>query len=198
MNILAHVFLAGDNDSFRIGGFIADYVKGKSIEQFSPDIRKGIMLHRLIDSYTDKHPTVKKTILKLKPSYGRYAGIITDIFFDHFLNKHWEDFSDSPLKTYVREFYILVLRYFNLIPQKQRLMLPFLIYNNWLESYGNFEGLQKRLAGMSRRINNNCQLDGAVKILLHDYKEFDAAFMSFFPELLHFSITEREKYIFSN
>ncbi len=56
MNFLAHASLSGNDDEILIGNFIADAVKGNQIDRFSDGIKKGIMLHREIDSYTDHHP----------------------------------------------------------------------------------------------------------------------------------------------
>jgi acyl carrier protein phosphodiesterase len=187
MNILAHAYLAGNNDSLQIGGFIADYVKGKVFDKYPEDIKKGIVLHRRIDEYTDAHPKVKSLIELLKPTFGRYAGIITDVFFDHFLNRHWHIYSDISLQHYVKRFYVLILKHFFIIPERQRLLLPFLIFNNWLESYGSFSGLEKRLAGMSKRINFDCHLEKAVNHLEQNYDIFDKTFPDIFADLIHFS-----------
>ena len=56
MNYLAHIFLSGDNRKIQIGNFVGDAVKGHAYNKFSPDFRKGILLHRAIDDYTDHHP----------------------------------------------------------------------------------------------------------------------------------------------
>ncbi|MDD3877258.1 MAG: ACP phosphodiesterase [Bacteroidales bacterium] len=186
MNFLAHIYLAGSNDDCRIGSFIADGVKGKTIEKFNKDIQKGIILHRHVDVFTDTSPLVKSLILKLKPEYDRYSGIIIDIFFDHFLNIHWNKFSDIPLKVFVKDFYILILKNFFILPQRNRIILPFLIYNNWLESYGSFIGLEKRLMGMSRRVDYACRMDLAVKELKDNYITFENVFLQFFPKLITF------------
>ena len=60
MNFLAHIYLSGDNDLITIGNFMADGIKGKRYLKFPPDIQKGIILHRAIDTFTDAHPIVKK------------------------------------------------------------------------------------------------------------------------------------------
>ena len=85
MNYLAHIFLSGDNRKIQIGNFVGDAVKGHAYKKFSPDFRKGILLHRAIDDYTDHHPLVREAIELSRGEFGRYAGVITDIFFDYFL-----------------------------------------------------------------------------------------------------------------
>jgi len=55
MNYLAHVFLSGDNEEIVIGNFIGDYVKGINFRKYSDSIKKGILLHRDIDVFTDRN-----------------------------------------------------------------------------------------------------------------------------------------------
>lgn len=67
MNFLAHLYLAGNNKYSIIGNFIADHVKGSSIDLYNPEIRQGIRFHRQVDEFTDAHPVVKETVLNLRP-----------------------------------------------------------------------------------------------------------------------------------
>ena len=55
MNYLGHLVLSGDNDEVLFGNFIADAVKGNSYYNWSANVQKGILLHRLIDDFTDKN-----------------------------------------------------------------------------------------------------------------------------------------------
>src|SRR5450432_1821563 len=91
MNFLAHLYLSGDNPQVMIGNFIGDFVKGKNLtERFDTDVAKGIALHREIDWFTDTHIVVKQSKDRLRPKYRHYAGVIVDIFYDHFLAKNWD------------------------------------------------------------------------------------------------------------
>jgi acyl carrier protein phosphodiesterase len=47
-----------------------------------------IILHRAIDTFTDAHPVLDE-VLKLHSRYHHYAGVIVDVFYDHFLAKNW-------------------------------------------------------------------------------------------------------------
>ena len=81
MNYLAHIYLSGDSDEIMLGNFIGDYVKGNKYLNYPDQVAFGIRLHRRIDLFTDQHPDVRKCIDILRPGYGRYAGIVTDVFF---------------------------------------------------------------------------------------------------------------------
>ena len=56
MNVLAHIYLSGDSDKIIIGNYIGDYVKGRDYLNYPDLVRKGIILHRHIDGFTDSHP----------------------------------------------------------------------------------------------------------------------------------------------
>ena len=67
MNYLAHFALAGPETGLLVGGFLGDYIKGRLENRFSPEIERGIRLHRAIDQYTDSHPVVKTATSDLIP-----------------------------------------------------------------------------------------------------------------------------------
>jgi hypothetical protein len=49
---------------------------------------KGILLYRSIDTYTDNHPIFREGTKRLHEKYHHYAGVIMDVFYDHFLAKN--------------------------------------------------------------------------------------------------------------
>ena len=61
MNYLAHIYLSRDDELISIGNFMADHVKGNKYKLYAPDLQKGILLHRHIDSFTDAHELVRKS-----------------------------------------------------------------------------------------------------------------------------------------
>lgn len=88
MNFLAHIYLSGNNDLIKIGNFMADGIRGNDYNQFPNEIKKGILLHRQIDTFTDSHAIYRKSKHRLHEKYGHYSGVIMDILYDHFLAKN--------------------------------------------------------------------------------------------------------------
>ncbi|MGB0879588.1 MAG: ACP phosphodiesterase, partial [Polaribacter sp.] len=105
MNFLAHLYLSNSNTNIMIGNFIADHIRGNKFKHFHPKIQQGILLHRQIDTFTDRHSIVRKSKRRLHERYRHYDGVIIDIFFDHFLAKNWNKYSDIPLAEYIDTFY---------------------------------------------------------------------------------------------
>jgi len=187
MNFLAHIYLSGENEGVIIGNFIADGIKGKKYIKFPLQIQKGILLHRGIDSFTDQHPTVRKSTARLHKNYGHYSGVIVDILYDHFLAKNWKNYHNQPLDEYVQNFYRLLRKDFDILPSRIQRMMPYMISDNWLLSYATIPGISKILVQMNRRTKNASNMNFAIIELEEYYSEFEEEFTSFFSELETFS-----------
>ena len=186
MNFLAHLYLSGDNEDIITGNFIADHVKGNGINKFSEPIRKGILLHREIDQFTDSHPQFILSKNRLAPNYRKYAGVIVDMYYDHFLSAFWQDYSDEPIAKFTRRMYKILLKRFLILPPKTKRILPFMAKDNWLVGYGKPEGLGRALSGMAYRTPFDSGMENAVNDLLNDYVVYKKEFESFFPEIIEF------------
>ncbi len=187
MNFLAHIYLSGEDEGITIGNFIADGIKGKQYKKYPLQIQKGILLHRGIDSFTDQHPTVRKSTKRLHENYGHYSGVIVDILYDHFLAKNWKIYHSQPLDEYVGEFYEMLRKYFEILPTRIQRMMPYMIADNWLLSYATVEGISNILTQMNRRTKERSKMNLAVIELEQYYTEFETEFTCFFEELKTFS-----------
>jgi acyl carrier protein phosphodiesterase len=63
-------------------------------------IRQSIWLHRKIDAFTDAHPVFRASKGRLRPPWRRYAGILVDVFYDHFLARDWALYSSVSLRDF--------------------------------------------------------------------------------------------------
>ncbi|MBI3502554.1 MAG: DUF479 domain-containing protein [Bacteroidetes bacterium] len=182
MNFLAHLYLSGNDEQLMIGNFIADSVKGSAYNNFPVGIKKGILLHRAIDFYSDNHPVFLKSVERLRPNYRKYAGVIIDIFYDHYLAKNWKNYSDKPLEQYASEVHSLMLKNILLMPEKSLMFLKYAIRTNRLVSYAGLDGIGEVLYGMSRHTTFKSNMEFAVKDLKEHYSEFENEFKLFFED----------------
>lgn len=183
MNFLAHIYLSGNNKELMVGNFIGDFVKGGKLDEYTPEIQRGIRLHREIDRYTDTHEIVLKSKIKLREKYRHYAPVIVDVYYDHFLAKNWSQFSDIPLKKFTSEFYKTMNSYTDQIPKGAIHMLEYMSKDDWLFNYQFIEGMDKALTGMSKRTKFESKMEEASKSLQEHYEELSTEFFAFFPEL---------------
>tara|TARA_R110002073_G_scaffold312586_5_gene484144 strand:- start:1735 stop:2331 length:597 start_codon:yes stop_codon:yes gene_type:complete len=193
MNFLAHLYLSESNPNIIIGNFIADHIRGNQFTHLDPQIQQGIRLHREIDTFTDAHLITRKSKRRLNKRYGLYAGIIIDIFYDHYLAKNWSQYSVIPLDVYVDSIYNLLEQHSDILPEKTLYMLPFMVEHNWLYNYQYKEGIKSVLNGMNRRTKNKGQMDLAIEDLHELDQEFQADFHDFFEDLRTFSHQKLKK-----
>ena len=127
---------------------MADGVRGKQYENFPIDIQKGIVLHRAIDTFTDAHPLFRQSTKKLHSRYHHYAGVIVDMYYDHFLAKNWSNYHSESLTKYAANFYQSLTDNFPLLTLKTQNLLPYMVEYNWLVNYQSIDGLERILASM--------------------------------------------------
>src|SRR5690606_29476214 len=191
MNFLAHLYLSFEDEGITIGNFIADSIRGNKYKHLPEKVQKGIVLHRAIDTYTDKHPIVRQSTKRLHENYSHYSGVIVDILYDHFLAKNWSTYSEVPLDIYVQNFYEIINKHFDILPESTQYMMPYMLKGNWLLNYSKIDGIQGVLDGMNRRTKYVSGMNKATVELKKYYKEFEAEFTAFFEELIEFSHLKR-------
>jgi acyl carrier protein phosphodiesterase len=184
MNFLAHLYLSGDDPDIKIGNFIGDFVKGKNQLQNLPEgIQRGVVLHRSIDEFTDRHPIVIQSRKRLWSSYRHYSSVILDIFFDHFLAKNWDSYHDTLLPDYAEACYLILEKRKKELPIDVQLLLPHMMRDNWLVNYSRIEGIHRALKGMARRAKFDSKMDESIHDLKEQYADFEKDFRTFFPHL---------------
>lgn len=183
MNFLAHIYLSGDSRELLIGNFIGDYVKGKNITGYPDEVKQGIMLHRKIDSFTDSHSITRSSKKIIAGKYGLYAGIVVDIYYDHFLSANWDLYSEMPLREYIHDRYRLLDSGFSIFPPGVKSWFPYFIKSNWLETYIHFEGLNMVFKRMSYRTSLPDHSDYAVSQLKENYDFLKENFFDFFADM---------------
>lgn len=188
MNFLAHAYLSGDNEKILLGNFMGDFIKGKqALNKFDAEIIRGVELHRAIDEFTDNHPVVDESKNRLRPIYRHYAGVIVDVFYDHFLANQWSTFHHQALETFALNTYSTVGKFSAILPAGLKRMLPYMIDGNWLVGYTQIEGIHRALSGMASRTPYLSRMEHASQDLRRHYDQFNAEFQTFFPQLKAFS-----------
>jgi len=183
MNFLAHIYLSGDNDLIKIGNFMADGIRGKQFENYPPEIQRGIILHRFIDTYTDSHPIFRKSTKRLHERYHHYAGVIVDVIYDHFLAKNWSNYSDESLEDFTNRFYKSLQDNYDFLSERAKGMMPYMISHNWLVSYQTVEGIGSILTRMDSRTQNESKMRFAPHELVEYYGDFELEFTTFFEDI---------------
>lgn len=184
MNFLAHLLLAGDNPEHQVGQVLADLVSATDIPSFAPGIQAGIRAHQRIDVFTDAHPAVETARRRLRPPHRRFAGILLDVYFDHFLARHWDRHgAPTPLASFARQRYATLASYADLPVPRYRRMVTAMQREDWLVGYSAVSGVTQALRGISARCSRPNPISSGTGPLLEDYAALRADFEAFLPTL---------------
>jgi acyl carrier protein phosphodiesterase len=184
MNFLAHVYLSPPTSDARLGSLLGDFVKGP-VEQagYNAEITAAIRLHRAIDTFTDAHPVVLASKARISPARRRYAGILVDIFYDHFLATGWDDHHDAPLEHFSVEVYDALRTHRHPVSERFAAMASHLVDDDWFGTYRSIAGIDTTLARMGRRLRPDAPIRDAVIELEANYEALREDFRAFIPDL---------------
>ena len=184
MNYLAHIILSGDNLDLMYGNFISDAVKGNSFLNFSGDVRKGILLHRHIDHFTDTHPKFLKSKRRFYGKIDKLSGVVTDVLYDYLLWKNWNlHYSKSPL-LYIDQAYHFLDKKKEQMPNKISKMYHYMRKFDWLNAYHEFSGIQKAIIGISNRTGISLDVKLFSEIYCINESAFNDEFNAFYYAIL--------------
>ena len=184
MNFLAHLYLSGGFDEVMVGNLMGDFTVGRIDATLPAGVQRGIRLHREIDSFTDAHPVVRAAKHRLFPAYRHYAAVITDVFYDHFLALHWQDYDAGTLGDFAGQVHRLFAEKEHLLPEAMLPMVRSMAKHNWLPHYATLEGIDRALTRMARRTKFVSGMENATGDLHRDYAFYDENFRRFFPDLI--------------
>jgi acyl carrier protein phosphodiesterase len=183
VNFLAHLYLAEPTAPGLLGALMGDFVKGPLDARQPHELRRALILHRRIDAYTDAHPVVRGSRARVSPAYRRFAGILTDMFFDHFLARHWADYSAQPIAEFTARVYAVLGAHRAALPERLQRIAPHMAREDWLGSYAEVEAVEFALDRMGTRLRRGNRLLGAGGELRAQYAGFEQDFRGFFPQL---------------
>ncbi|HJS01190.1 MAG TPA: acyl carrier protein phosphodiesterase, partial [Flavobacterium sp.] len=132
------------------------------------------------------HPVFRQSTKRLHQNYHHYAGVIVDIFYDHFLAKNWSHYSEENLENYTSLFYQSLHNNYEFLSDKTKQILPYIEKQNWLLSYQTIEGIQQILTQMDRRTKNSSNMRFASEELRTHYADFEKEFTLFFEEIKNY------------
>lgn len=183
MNFLAHIQLSGNTSDLLAGNFLGDFVSKKDFEKLPESIQKGVLLHRAIDNFTDRHEITKSSNRLMHEQHGKYAAVLSDIFYDHFLALHWDKFHDKPLQEFATNTYQLLGEYVEHFPDSAKSFYQYMCHYNILYRYKELEGMEQVVQGMARRSRFGQHMANGVQTLVENYSELETNFLRFYPSL---------------
>lgn len=196
MNLLAHALLAGDSNESILGNLAADFVRPADVERLAPAVRAGVMMHRHVDAFTDRHRVVQRSIARIGRDWGWFSGILIDVYYDHVLAAEWPEFAPTPLREFVDRVHAAVTAHRDELPEPARGYFDRMVRSDRLMSYADLSGIERALTGLSLRIaermpHRAVRLQDALPTLRAAHIGLAADFREFFPQARAFATNWR-------
>ena len=184
MNYLAHLFCSPGSPDCQLGNFIADFVKGSVDGRFPAAVCEGIRHHRKSDAFTDAHEIFAASRRLISRGRRRYAGVIIDVLYDHFLTTGWDRYASVGLDEFVGTVYDNLGQHGARLPHPVPMVIEKMVREDWLRCYGTVEGLDRTFRRISGRLKRENTLGTAVEELERNYDRLEDHFHCFFPQFL--------------
>lgn len=189
MNYVGHIQLAQHSSTSKLGNFLGDFVKGSDLSSFSAQIQQGIELHRAIDSFTDNHPVTVNLRQCFPSEVRRMAGVIIDVYFDHLLCKHWQNYSSESQNKVLDGFYTELESTKLSVSTRFKRVKQGLIEYRWLAEYIEVDAVIRAYRSIEQRINSKITFaDRAADLIIKRETELQSAFAQLYPELQAFVV----------
>jgi acyl carrier protein phosphodiesterase len=183
MNFLAHAYLSFGEKEILVGNMISDFVKGKAQYDFIPGIRKGIILHRMIDEFTDTHLSVKQAKEIFRKDYRLYSSPIVDILFDHFLANDSTQFTPGVFSKFTQTVYQTLEEYATHLPLRFVTVFSYMKAEDWLLNYQYRQGIEKSVRGLVRRASFLEDSTTAIALFNEHYSSLEERYHQFFKDV---------------
>ena len=151
MNFLAHFQLAWPDKGLVAGGLEGDYYKGPLRGDLPAAVERGVILHRAIDAFTDSHPVISQLRRDFPQGLRRYAGILIDLSFDHYLSVHWTNYSTIALRDFNASVYRTLEGQERDLSHSSRKMLARMVEYDILGRYQQWETVPATAARIGQR-----------------------------------------------
>jgi acyl carrier protein phosphodiesterase len=184
MNFLAHFYLVKPAQKERVGCYLGDFYKGQISPELHPEIAAGIRHHRLIDAYSEQSAIFKLSKSHFPNHLRRYAGILVDIIYDHFLARHWEQFHPEKLPIFSKSILLLLEENQQQIPKNGIRFLNYMKQHNLPHAYLDLAMIQLVFYGISTyRFKHENPIMEGFELFKLNYDLFEKDFFEFFKVL---------------
>lgn len=191
MNFLAHLMLSAPTPEAWLGSVLPDLLHSRVPPNLPPTVRAWATMHLKIDGFADHHPTFQRSCERISGGFARYAGVLIDVFYDHFLARHWAAYHPLPLETFAARVYGGWREVLSLVPGPVAERLASMETEDWLPRYRDLEGVTDALTRLAARSRHAAPLQNALAELTSNDQPLAADFAAFFPELVAFVAQER-------
>ena len=175
MNFLGHCLITQFNPEYLSGNLAGDHFKGDlDVQKDIPEnIKKGVKIHRFIDSYTDSSPYIQK-VAKIFQDGGvnRISYIASDIILDHFISKNWSILSPLSLPHFIKTIHQRTKKDLGYFPERFHFIFGKMVEKEWLSRYISEDGIEQRIP-FDNNLHDSFQIYKAHQVEIDElYRQF--------------------------
>jgi|TARA_B110000483_G_scaffold219259_1_gene273306 acyl carrier protein phosphodiesterase len=183
MNFLAHLVLSEGGDEVMAGNFFANQAKGNSWKKLPKKYAEGVILHRSIDSYVDNHQIIFDAKKRLSSKFGKFKGVLLDIYWDHFLADGFMNHCGKDRDKFVSYSLKVLKNNSDIFHSNGKNIIEHMEKQNWLNNYSHLDGIDNILCQMSKRFRYTNPLDKGILGLKENYLTLSSDFEILWPDL---------------
>lgn len=193
MNFLAHCVLAHPGEGFLAGGVLGDFIKGPIGDDLPQELAAGVLLHRRIDSYSNRLPAMKVSIDRFDPALRRAAPVLLDIVADHCLALDWPRVVGEEMRAFTGQIYAAVAQFESWLPASSHRFVAHMVETDLLARYDDATVIRRALQHVLERLRMT-RLDALLDAVLDDnLPALRDDFRGYFPQLQAFAQAERSR-----
>ena len=186
MNFLGHCLITQFNPELISGNLGGDHFKGdlSLFTELPSNIKKGIEIHRFIDSFTDNSEYIQK-VAKIFQNEGvkRISYIASDIILDHYISKNWSTLSSIPRLYFIEIIHRETQNDLKYFPEKFQFIFNKMVEKEWLSRYVDEDGIELTLFKFEQRIPFINNLHDTFQIYKNHQREIDELYRLFMIDI---------------
>ena len=183
MNFLAHSLFGFNNAALIAGQFCGDFVRGSDLSHLPDGVERGVRFHRFLDRFTDTHQVLEPTRGLIDQVPRRFAGIVVDVMFDHYLANRWTQVCDVSLDEHAKTVISALRSHEAHLPASLNRFTGLLEKENILQNNIHLPAVQYTLSRIAKRSDKFAVLALSQDQLEPLSRRLKQPFDDFYPEL---------------
>ena len=162
---------------------MTDLILKKEETEVSPEVLRGIQLHRTIDQLTDAHPIFVRHKRSLYPYFRKYSPVVLDIIYDYLLENNWDLFAEVSYQDFQQEIYVIIEDHIDEFPIRVQPMVSGMVRGRWLDQYSDLEGLQNVFTRLEKKIRFPQSFERVSEVVSENEDQWEKDHFQFFKDV---------------
>lgn len=202
MNFIINAFKAEESRDRILGVLLTELSKISNYKKFNNDVIEGIILNKKIKTLAIEHPRMHTSMNRLRMKNKKNNFAIIEVFFDHFLAKNWESFSNEPYDVFAAKIHNALIKNLTSLPNSTIAKFPEILSKSWLDNYKTIDGVHTIIRKLTHTSRLGVNSEESIFDLMENYSSFQNDFMFFMKDMeketpLNFEVTDLQQKIYA-